>query len=373
MKVLSPETEGESSGASHIEIFVVFGLAIAAALAIKAPELFGIRLHGNRTGFYPCNLSLFVLPFLTLYFAWKRPLHAAMLCWIAILFIAAMAFANLYPFAPGGSTVFLTALHLPIALWLVVGVAYAGGEWSSSRRRMDFIRFSGEWFIYYTLLALGGGVLTMFTRGMFSFIDLDIRFLAELWIIPCGAMGAVIVGSWLVEAKQSVIENMAPVLTRIFTPLFAIMLLAYLATMVWTGKGIHVEREMLIGFDLLLVLVLGLLLYAVSARDPEAPPDVFDATQLVLVVSALIIDVLALIAITWRISEFGFSANKVAALGENIILLVNLAWSAWLYFRFLRRRGSFTALERWQTDYLPVYATWAWIVVVCFPPFFSYA
>ena len=68
-------------------------------------------------------------------------------------------------------------------------------------------------------------------------------------------MGAVIVGSWLVEAKQSVIENMAPVLTRLFTPLFTVVLLAFLATMAWTGSPINVKREVLIGFDLLLVLV----------------------------------------------------------------------------------------------------------------------
>ncbi len=65
-------------------------------------------------------------------------------------------------------------------------------------------------------------------------------------------MGAVIVGSWLVEAKQSVIENMAPVLTRLFTPLFTVVLLVFLATMAWTGSPIDVEREVLIAFDLLL-------------------------------------------------------------------------------------------------------------------------
>jgi hypothetical protein len=62
----------------------------------------------------------------------------------------------------------------------------------------------------------------------------------------------------------------------------------------------------------------------------------------------------------------------VAALGENVILLVNLAWSAVLYVRFLRGRGSFTSIERWQTDYLPVYAVWATIVVIVFPPLFGY-
>jgi hypothetical protein len=55
--------------------------------------------------------------------------------------------------------------------------------------------------------------------------------------------------------------------------------------------GIDVERQALILFDLLLVVVLGLLLYSISARDPLAPPGLFDKLQLALVVSALAIDV----------------------------------------------------------------------------------
>jgi hypothetical protein len=182
----------------------------------------------------------------------------------------------------------------------------------------------------------------------------------------------VIIGSWLVEAKQSVIENMAPVLTRLFTPLFTVLLLAFLATMMWTGNPINVKREVLIGFDLLLAVVVGLVLYAASARDPQAPADFFDGLQLLLVASALAVDAVALWAIAARISEFGLTPNRVAALGENLILLVNLAWSAWLYTRFLRQRGSFADLERWQVAYLPVYAVWAALVVVVFPPAFGY-
>jgi hypothetical protein len=129
---------------------------------------------------------------------------------------------------------------------------------------------------------------------------------------------------------------------------------------------------MLIGFDLLLVVVLGLLLYSMSARDPLAPPGWFDGLQVVLVLSALLADVVALWAIGARIREFGFSPNRVAALGENVILLINLAWSAVLYFRFLVGRGSFPSLERWQTSYLPVYVAWAAIVVIVFPPLFRW-
>jgi hypothetical protein len=185
-------------------------------------------------------------------------------------------------------------------------------------------------------------------------------------------VGAVLVASWLVEAKQSVIENMAPVLTRLFTPFFAAVLVAFLVTLLWTGRGVDIGRNALIAFDLLLVVVLGLLLYSVSARDPNSPPGAFDVVQVVLVLSALLADAVALWAIAVRITEFGFSPNRVAALGENVILLLNLVWSTVLYISFLRGRGSFTSLERWQTNYLPVYAVWAAIVVIAFPPVFGY-
>ena len=98
-----------------------------------------------------------------------------------------------------------------------------------------------------------------------------------------------------------------------------------------------------------------------------------DRLQLLLAVAVLTVDLLALTAIAARISEFGFSANKVAALGENLLLLVELGWSTWLYFGFLRRRGPFADLERWQTGYLPLFLFRASIVVVLFPPLFGYA
>ena len=370
--VVSPTDAEEPPAAARTEAVVAFGLAVAAAVAIKVPALFGMQLEEDG-GFYARNASLFVLPLLTAYFAWKRRLDIRTLAWLALAFVTAAVFANVYPFDPEGSTEALTALHLPIALWLVVGIAYAAARWRQVAGRMDFIRFSGELFIYYVLIGLGGGVLMAFTAVMFETVGVDAEPFIESWMLPCGALGAVLVASWLVEAKQSVIENMAPVLTRLFTPLFAAALLAFLAALLWNGGGLDVERDTLIQFDLLLVVVLGLLLYSISARNPQSPPGPFDVMQVMLVVGALVADAVALWAIGARINEFGFSPNRVVALGVNVILLVNLAWSAVLYIRFVRGRGSFVSLERWQTDYLPVYALWAAIVVIVFPPAFGWA
>jgi hypothetical protein len=369
--VVASSDSADARAGTRTEAIVAFCLAVAAAIAVKAPSLFGLQLD-THAGFHARNAGLFVLPFLAGYFAWKRQLDRRTLRNLAAAFVAALVIANLYPFAPGASTEVLLALHLPIALWLLVGIAYAGGRWNEVAGRMDFIRFSGELFIYYVLIALGGGVLTGFMAMIFQAIGVDVEPFFQSWLLPCGAAGAVLIASWLVEAKQSVVENMAPVLTRLFTPLFAAVLVVFLGTVLWTGRGIDIERDVLIAFDLLLVVVLGLLLYSVSARDPRAPPGAFDVLQVVLVVSALLADAVALSAIIARISEFGFTPNRVAALGENAILLVNLAWSAVLYVRFLRRRGPFADLERWQTSYIPVYAMWAAIVVIAFPPLFGF-
>ncbi|MXZ73756.1 MAG: hypothetical protein F4207_03175 [Gemmatimonadetes bacterium] len=355
------------------EFIFVLCLAAGAALAIKVPALFGYAFDDDNVNqFYALNISFFAFPFVTAYFAWKRGMDIARWGWLIPPFFVAALLCNVFPFEPGGDTAILATLHVPIALWLFVGFAYAGGDWRTRGLRMDFVRFSGQLFILYVLIALGGGVLTGITLTVFNALGVDLRWAVASWIIPCGAMGAFVVAAWLVDTGQGAIEQVAPVLTRIFTPLFTLMLLSFLAVLVWTGRGIDVQREMLIAFDALLIVVLGLVLYSVSARDPVAPPGVFDGLQIALVSAALVVDVLVLAAMTARISDYGVTPNRMWAMGLNIILFVNLAWTARLYIGFLRRRGPFSAVERWQTDYLPVFSVWAAFVVAVFPLIFGY-
>jgi len=357
---------------SRRTLWVMIGCAAGAAATFKVPELFGADLDQDGT-FYATNIALFTLPWLAGFLAWRRQAPPRLIAIIAAFFVLGAVAANVYRFDDASQSVVITAIHLPIALWLVVGLAYVADDWRSTRRHMDFIRFTGEVFVYFVLIALGGGVLVAFMVGTFEAIGVKPETFVVEWLVPCGAMASVVVAGWLVEAKQSVVENIAPVLTRLFTPLFTAVLLAFLIAVGVTSARIDVEREALILFDLLLVVVLGLLLYSISARDPMAPPGGFDKLQLALVLSALAIDALVLIEITGRISEFGTTPNKAAALGENVILLVNLVGSALLLLRFIRRQGRFAALELWQTRHLPVYAAWAWIVVLAFPPLFNFA
>ncbi|MDH5590994.1 MAG: permease prefix domain 1-containing protein, partial [Gemmatimonadota bacterium] len=122
--VVAAPDSGEAIPRARTDAVVAFCLAVGAAVAIKLPAAFGIQLNQD-TGFYVRNLGLFVLPLLTGYFVWKRRMGAGMIRRLAVAFVVAGVFANIYPLVPDGYTEVLSALHLPIVLWLLVGVAYA--------------------------------------------------------------------------------------------------------------------------------------------------------------------------------------------------------------------------------------------------------
>lgn len=371
--VLTP-SKGDTARAAH-DFGAALTCAIGAALAVKA----GVEwLDGTVLA---RNVALFVAPLLAGYFAWKRQPGWRLIAVATSLFVASALIINLYPFKPElvghmhhvRSTEPLAAIHLPVVLWLIVGLAYVGGQWRSALRRMDFIRFTGEWVVYLALIALGSFALIALTFAAFNAVGVDLEDIMGGWILPCGVAGAAVIAAWLVEAKQSVVENIAPVLTRIFTPLTLVMLVALLSTFAIRRDFADVSRDLLIVMDLILVLVVGLVLYAISARDAALEPGWFDRLQYVLMVVALAADAVLLFTMIARIADAGFTANKVAALGLNLVLLVNLVWSTRLNSRFVRGAIPFAALEKWQTDYLPVYGLWAAFVVVVLPPLFRFA
>ena len=348
-----------------------FAFAAVAAVAIQVARLAAGFPDGEPT-WLARNASLFVLPFLAAYFARRRLLDTRQWLLTAVAFVLAALVVNVYPWSVDSDTEALVILGLPVVLWFVVAYPYMGGTVRLHERRMDFVRFTGEWFIYYVLIALGGGVLMALIGGIFEPTGVDVDQIAA-WVLPSGAAGAVIIAAWLVESKQRVVENMAPVLTMLFTPLFAVMLACAAVVYAVTGVGGTFDRELLSVFDALLVVVLGLVLYGMSARDTStSSPGWMDGIQLVAVVSALVLDLMVLGAMIARIGDLGFTPNRTAALGLNVILLVNLTGAAWLASRFLRGRSTLHRLERWQTTYLPVFALWAAAVVLILPPLFGF-
>jgi hypothetical protein len=364
----------------RLSIAVMLGFAaLAAALVLIARFVAASTtsdtefLGGTIAPWFVRDLGLFVLPVLAAYFVIVRRVPTRRVI-VLVAAVAVLALAvNLYPFASGSASDVLTWIHLPVALWFVVGIAYAGREALSSARRMDVIRFSGEWAIYYVLIALGGIVLTALTALILTPIAPDLIDDLLGWIIPAGAAGAVVVAAWLVEAKKSIIENLAPVLTAIFTPLFAVMLVVAAVGYTVTGLTRDFDRDLLAVFDVLLLVVLGLVVYGISARPVTRGAGVMDVIRLVAVVAAIALDILVLIAMFGRVGDLGFTVNRAAALGLNLVLLVNLVGTAWFTGRLLAGRDRPVHLERWQTAYLPVFLVWVLVVILVLPPLFAFA
>ncbi|HEV2068927.1 MAG TPA: permease prefix domain 1-containing protein, partial [Acidimicrobiales bacterium] len=196
--VLSGAGEQEQSDSRWPE---VLAFALAAALTVQVARL-ASGFPGDESLWLLRNASLLVVPFVASYFARRRRLPLRQCLLTAAPFVVAAVVVNLYPYREGASTELLVAAHLPVALWFMVAYPYMGGVVRSHERRMDFVRFTGECFIYYVLIALGGGVLMALTALILEPTGAGNGERVIEWVSPPGAAGAVIVAAWLVEWKQ---------------------------------------------------------------------------------------------------------------------------------------------------------------------------
>ncbi|MFP5297658.1 MAG: permease prefix domain 1-containing protein, partial [Actinomycetota bacterium] len=275
--VLSSDEPQQRPAGSWLE---AIGFAVGAAVAIQIARLAATSPF-EMAAWFPRNLGFFVLPLLAGYLARTRRLDRR--GWILTLapFAVIGVLVNLYPYASRSDTEMLVTLHLPVVLWCALAIPYTGGKLTSHEGRMDFVRFTGEWVIYYTLIALGGAVLMALTALILNPLGSHVVENTIEWVLPSGAAGAVVVAAWLVEEKQQVVENMAPVLTMLFTPLFAVMLTMAAVSYAFSGVATEFDRGLLAVFDALLVVVLGLVVYAMSARDSSRSAGLMDVVQLV--------------------------------------------------------------------------------------------
>ena len=150
----------------------------------------------------------------TLLFALSRGLGGRVLGLLAAGFAVAAVFANLHPFPIDGATTVLVAAHLPLALWLAVGIAQTGPAWGTVPGRMAFAWFSAELLIHFALIALGGAVLTACSAIIFKAIGVNIGPFIGYWLIPCGAAGALVVAGWLADARRAAEGSLAVTLCR---------------------------------------------------------------------------------------------------------------------------------------------------------------
>ena len=362
----------QSSYSGRTELLFVCLVTLLAALAAQLPYLFGASYTGENL-LPAVRQSLFLFfPFISSYLIWKRRLSVIYIAASVGVLVSGILIINLYPFRVDGDTILLSLVHLALLFWALFGLLYTAHGNKRTRGYVDFLRYSGELFIYTVLVGLGGAVLLLIGNAIFAFIGIDVSSITEKHIAIAGIFGAPIVATYLVEAKRNVIENIAPVLAKLFVPLFFLVLLAFLVAMVVTGTSPFLDREPLIVLDLLLFLVLAMVFYSVSSRAEDESNSLFDYSNCALLAVAILVDVVALSAIIFRLASYGVTPNKIAALGENVLMLTHLITLLSAYIRYLKGARTFESVERWTIRFIPVYVAWFVFVVVVFPPIFRF-
>lgn len=347
----------------------VIALSLLAGTLVKLPSFLPLL---NDERFYARNVAGILAGALMAFFCILRSCPKNTVRNLALLGLGSLLFLNFLPESSKSDTLVLSCMHTPFFLWSLLGVAFLGGNWKNLSGRMDFIRFNGELLIYSTMILFGGMVLTGLTFALFSLIHLSIEEWYLQNVVVYGSVAAPIVATWVVVRIVGNRFKIAPLLAKIFTPLFLLTTVAYLLAMGIQHKSPFTDRDFLIAFNGLLLVVLGLCVFSISERGMKDSPGLVDVMNMGLVAITLLIDLVALSAILFRLSSYGFSPNRLAVLGGNLLAFCHLAGILYRYVRFAQRRQPLESLENWITGYIPVYTTWSVIVAMAFPLMFRF-
>ena len=109
---------------------------------------------------------------------------------------------------------------------------------------------------------------------------------------------------------------------------------AFIITMAVTGSSPFVNRNALIGFETLLVIVLVIVLYIISSRPINENYSTFDILNMLLLGVAVAVDILVLIAVITRSTQGGITPNRLMVIGLNTIFMVHFFGAMFSYISF---------------------------------------
>lgn len=364
---LNFESEGINPGTKRELLFVLIAALIAGFIA-KLPFLLSI----DEEFFYPRNIGFIVFPVLTAYFAWKNRLSAGKMASIAGLTLAGLIFINALPNTKESDTLVLSCIHLALFLWAILGFAFTGTLRNNEERRLGYLKYNGDLVVITTLIVIAGGILSGITIGLFELIGLKIEEFYAQNIIVFALPAAPILGTYLTQTNPQLVGKVSPVIARIFSPLVLIMLVIYLAAMAYSGKDPFNDREFLLIFNALLIGVMAIIFFSVAetSNASKSKPEIWILFLLSAV--TLLVNGIALSAIVFRISEWGITPNRVAVLGSNILILINLLLVTAQLFKVVSKKANLNGVGKTIAYYLPVYFIWTIIVTFIFPLIFDF-
>ena len=364
---LNYETEKKSFG-SKKELLFVLVIALLAGLVANIPNITGI----NEERFFSKNIAFIVFPFLSFYFISSQKLALNKFLFPALAILISVCYINLLPLNIKSNSIILAQIHLPLFLWAVLGYAYLGNTYSDSQKRIDFLKFNGDLVVICAIMFLSGMLFSVITFGLFELIGLKIAPFYFQHIAIWGAAAIPIVGTYLIQSNPQLISKVSPIIAKIFAPLVFLNLFIYLCAVIYTGKYPYNDRNLLLVFNALLIGVLALILFSVAEKSKTSKTKFSLLLLFGLAILTILINSIALSAISFRILQWGVTPNRLAVLGGNILIFINLLFVSYNLFMINRGKADVEAVEISIASFLPIYGIWTGLVTFLFPLLFHF-
>ena len=346
------------------DFLYMFILAVLAGISTRL-----LMYFIQKETIAPINLFFGILPFISAYFVYINKPKKRVTYSIVLLFVVSGVYLNLLPLEYKDSII-MAYLHFPIFLWVLLGLAFTGNDYGKGSARLSYLKFNGEFAILYATMAISGMLLSLLTMQLFTFIGVDISEFYFQNVVLFGAAALSVVGTYLVSRNLKLAKNIAPYIAKIFSPLVFVTLFIYLILVFWVGKNPFLDRNFLIAFNGILLCVLAITIFSITESTATKRKNISDFINAALIILALIIDTVALSAMIFRLSSYGITPNRIAVLGVNILIWVNLFLIMIAYVRYLRSKTGILSVQDAVTKYLPIYGLWAAFVTFSFPLLF---
>jgi hypothetical protein len=353
---------------SRREFSFILVASLLAGLLVKLPSIFSL----NEELFYSRNAGFIVFPFLMAYFIRKQKLAINKIFLLFGAVLTCLLYINLLPNDVNSDTLSLACIHLPLLLWVLLGVSFTGESVKNSVKRLDYLRFNGDLAVMSALLVIAGGLMTGITIGLFALIGFQIEKFYFEYIVAFGLPAVPIFATFLTQTNPQIVSKVSPAIAKIFSPLVLVMLVIYLSAIIFSGKDPYNDREFLLLFNVLLVGVMALIFFSVAESSTKEKQEWGIWVLLLLSIVTVAVNGIALSAISFRISEWGITPNRVAVLGGNVLMLVHLLIVTFMLFKTVTKKAAITEVGRSIVLYLPVYFIWTIIIVFIFPILFGF-
>jgi hypothetical protein len=349
------------------EIFWVLLLAFLSGCMAKIPFWFSF----STEDFFARNIGFIVFPALLVYFAIKKEVSIRQLVLPALLIVFAAVYVNCIPYNSISQTSQLSSVHLPFFLWTVAGFIFAGASVKKPSGTIQYLQHNGNWLVISAIMVLSAFLFTAISVALFEVLGINLVSFYQKYVLVWVLAAFPMIATYLVLNNPQLVNRISPLIAGIFTPIVLCTLFVFLLALAFSSKNIYTDRNFLMIFNLVLIGVMAIIFFSLTSSR-QHHRSILHYLQTILSIVAVVANGIALSAIIFRLSSFGFTPNRVAVLGANLLIFLHLAFLSYQFVKSLRLNTSTLKVEAAMVGWFPVYSIWAAIVVFLFPFIFSY-